>query len=85
MALRRYRHGRDLSSAHVNKSNIAVPGVMPFTAEADPQDGFCMQLRLQVRNGQFDETGNMLEVGLRLQPKLNPMRILGSLRMDNRI
>jgi hypothetical protein len=40
---------------------------------------------LQVRNGQFDETGNMVEVGHRFQPKLNPMRILGSLRMVNRI
>lgn len=41
--------------------------------------------RLQVRNGQFDEPGNMLEVSHRLQPKLNPVCILGSLRMGDRI
>ncbi len=42
-------------------------------------------LCLQVRNGQFDEPNNTVEVGRRLQSKLNPMRILGSLGVDNRI
>ena len=38
-----------------------------------------------VPNCQFDQPDGMSEIGNRLQPKLNPMRILGSLGVHNRI